>query len=332
MNFKITAEEETIDEEENEETEDVVVKPKTQSEKKMSFKITSEEETTEDIEKRKKKSEKLMIIILVVISLLSGLTVFLISNALFGKKDEPVEIDNKVDINDSNVQILYSYVSYEDKNQKNEKFIKEQSVTLNSFSNSEKFYYALQFVQPDDLSFTGELTEEKQKIYLLPDKKVKTYMQRYFGPQVTYKADDTITYTFDFKINNKNIGVLNYSDADRGFKIYFTGLEEKNDNADLVQPYYSELVSAERKEDNSLELTEKVIYTEVKEENGIYEVDIYKDYQKKRIIEKKTNLTLDELKKEPISIEKYKATAATVTYLFKVYNNSYYFYSSTISN
>ena len=301
----------------------------------MDFKIGDEIEDTTDENYKPKGNSKLPLIIVIVVSLLFGLTVFLISNALFGGKkgttEEPV-VDQQVQLTDENVQILYDYVTYGTRNHRNDKFLKEQSVTLSSFSNQERFYYALQFAQPEDFEYTKKLDDQKHKIYTISNDKIKGYMQRFFGNQVTYSTSSDIKYTFTFKINNKNVGELKYSVDNDGFDTVFTDLEEDIPE-ELVEPYYTDLVSATKKlADNSLSLVENVIYTDVQKENDVYTVNIYKDYQHTMLIETKQNLTEAQLKENPINISDYNGKTATVTYLFKVNNNSYYFDSSKINN
>ncbi len=299
----------------------------------MNFKI-EQDDSEETTSKTRIKSDKFMIIIIVVISLVCGLTVFLISNAIFGKKKTPpVEVvDTKINTSDETVQILYSYVAHDSRNKSDGKFLKNNKVLATDFTNEEKYNYALQFVQPEDLSFDGELTEKNEKIYFLNDKRIKNYMQRFFGTKVNYTNEKELTYAFDFSINNKNLGVLEYNSKDSGYNVHFIDLEDNQENKDLVEPYYTELYEALRKPDSSIEIKEKVIYTELKENAGVYELNIYKDYEKTKLIEKKSNLTLEELKSNPIQMKKYLDNAATVTYLFKVENTRFYFYSSTISN
>ncbi|MBQ6323649.1 MAG: hypothetical protein IJI22_02320 [Bacilli bacterium] len=298
----------------------------------MNFKISEEEEVKVKKSHKIKMSEKFMIVIIIAISLVSGVTVYLISNTIFGKK-KPVEVtDTKISTNDENVQILYYYVSHNRETKQDNIFVTKENVTIKDFNIEEKYYYALQFVQPEDLKFTGELTEDNEKIYLLSDEKIKGYMQRFFGSQIIYSSQKSLTYVFDFSINNKNLAVLEYSSRNKGYNVHFIDKENNEENPDLIEPYYTELSEAIKKADASLIIKEKVIYTELKENAGVYELNIYKDYQKTKLIEKKSGLSLDDLKNNPINMKKYKDTAGTITYIFRVDNTKYYFYNSSIAN
>lgn len=299
----------------------------------MDFKIGDEiEEVDENTEK---KPKKISIIVIVVVSLVIGLTVFFVSNAIFGgpnkKKDTPA-VSSAVSIEDDNVKILYDYVTYGIRGTRNDKFIKEQSVKLEDFSNYEKFYYALQFAQVEDFASTGQVNAAKQKVYNISSAKIKNYMQRFFGSKVNFSTSSVITYPFSFRINNLNVGTLTYAVERDGYDTVFTKLEENITSNALVEPYYTELVSANKKSDGSLELTEKIIYTSTVKRNNVYDIYIYKDYQHTMLLETKTNLTEEALKEKPISVNDYKEKAATITYQFNLGPSNYYFYSSTITN
>lgn len=299
----------------------------------MDFKIGDEiEETTNNTSKQ---PQKLSIIIIIVVSLVIGLTVFFVSNAFFGasnKKKEPPITNTQVSIDDDNVKILYNYVTYGVKETRNDKFIKEQSVKLEDFSNYEKFYYALQFAQAEDFASTGQVNAAKQKVYNISSAKIKNYMQRFFGNKVTFSTSSVITYPFSFRINNLNVGTLTYAVERDGYDTVFTSLEENTTSNALVEPYYTKLVNANKKSDGSLELTEKIIYTRTVPRNGVYDVYIYKDYQHTMLLETKTSLTAAALKENPISVSNYEEKAATITYQFNLSSTNYYFYSSTITN
>ncbi len=296
----------------------------------MDFKIGDDiEENTQ-----KKPNKKLSLVIIIILSIIMGLTVFLVSNTIFGeKKREDIITDTKMDLEDENVKILYQYVKYGTRNTRNDKFIKEQNVKLEDFNNYEKFYYALQFAEPEDFANIGKVNENGQKIYNISSAKVKQYMQRFFGPEVTYSTNSKITYPFNFKINNLNVGVLTYAIENEGFNTVFVSLEDDIISNNIIEPYYTKLTNATKKSDGSLELNEKIIYTElINKENNTFDINIYKDYQHTILLESKLNLTELDLKNNPINIEDYQEKAATISYLFKLSSTNYYFDSSKISN
>jgi len=94
------------------------------------------------------------------------------------------------------------------KGERNTKFIKEKNVTIDSFTNEEKFYYALQFAQVEDFKVTDKVDEKNRKVYRLYHETVKEYMQRFFGGSVQYSSDISLVYPFSFRINGNNVGYI----------------------------------------------------------------------------------------------------------------------------
>lgn len=298
----------------------------------MDFKIG---DSLEENGSEKQNNRKIPLIIVIVLSIVIGLSVFFISNLIFGdkKKDNTPNVSTNIDLEDENVKILYDYVTYGVRNKRYEKFIKEQSVKLEDFNNYEKFYYALQFAQAEDFASTGKVNENNQKIYNISTSKIRTYMQRFFGPEVTYSTNSKITYPFSFRINNLNVGTLTYAVESEGFSTVFTSFEDNIVSNNIIEPFYTELSKATKKSDGSIELIEKVLYTELVNKGGnVYDVNIYKDYQHTMLLETKTNLTEEQLKENPIKFEDYGEKVTTINYLFKLSSTNYYFYSSTINN
>ena len=293
------------------------------------FKIGDEIE--ENGEYKESKSKNIIpIVIIVVIALVCGLTVFFITNALFGKKEvkpEPI-VETPLLLTDENVEILYDYVTYGTNGERNDKFIKEPKVTLDSFSNQEKFYYALQFAQVEDFNETGKTDEKNHKIYNISDAKIRNYMQRFFGGGVTYNNSITLTYPFSFSINGQNVGIMTPS-KEGGLDTVFDGIEKPKEE-ELVKPFYAGLVAAYKEVDGTYRLEEKIIYTRVEKKDEGYTIYLYKDYGQTQLIETKLNQTEEMLKESPIDIKNYKDKGSTIKYHFGLFNNMLYFESSTI--
>ena len=155
-------------------------------------------------------------------------------------------------------------------------------------------------------------------------------MERFFGNKVTYSPNVVITYPFSFRINNKNVGTLTYSSTSDSYETIFDDLEEDIVSTEVVEPYYTELVKAMKNPDGTVELQEKVIYTESTVDNGNYVVKIYSDYEHTNLIETKQNITAEYLKQNPINIDNYLDKAGTISYLFKLNGTTLYFDSSRI--
>ena len=296
----------------------------------MDFKIGDEIE--EEKSKQKNKSNNLGLIIAIIIAIICGISVFLISNKIFGKKEvkEKPEVSTPLSLEDENVKILYDYVKYGTNGKRNDKFLTESNVTLASFQNKERFYYALQFAQVEDFVATEEKDQKGRKIYNISSSKIKSYMQRFFGGNVTYSNDIVITYPFSFRINGQNVGIMTYSEKDDGFNTVFDGLEEIDTPTELIEPYYARLTAAYKEPDGTYRLEEKAVYTDTQKDGENYTIYIYKDPAHTVLIETKTNQTENMIKQNPINIEDYKETASTITYIFKIYNSVLYFDSSTI--
>ena len=300
------------------------------------------EDSFEEVDTTKKKKKKnkirnnktIALTLVIILSLLIGIGVFIGSNAIFNKdkKKEKTPTTIQLDLKNENVDILYQYVTYGTRNQRNDKFIKNKEVTLKDFTNEEKLYYALQFAQVEDFVFTKKYNDKNQKIYSISKLKIDDYMKRFFGNQVTYTTDTEITYPFSFRINGQNVGTLKYSKTIKGYETVFDGFQDDITTKDIVEPYYAKLYQAEQKLDNTILLTEKIIYTTLEEENGLYNLTIYKDYEKTNVIEQLTGLTLEQLKNNPVKIENYLTNAGTIQYKFDINISTYYFASSKIIN
>ena len=157
-------------------------------------------------------------------------------------------------------------------------------------------------------------------------------MQRFFGGSISYATDVMFTYPFSFKINGQNVGYFTESTQADGFDVVFDGLEEDTISNNLIEPYYTELVAAYKEIDGTYTLEEKVIYTELKENEGSYTIYIYKDNDHIQLLETKLNLTKEMIKENPINMNNYKDKASTVTYHFGIFNNMLYFDSSKITS
>ena len=285
------------------------------------------------IRRKRRNNKTIAIVVVVILSLVIGLCVFLGSNAIFNpngkEKETPTSI--QLDLKNENVDILYHYVTYGTRNKRNDKFIKNSSVTIKDFTNEEKLYYALQFAQPEDFVFSKKYNDKEQKIYNFSKIKLDDYIKRFFGDGVVYSTEGTLTYPFSFRINGQNVGIMTYSQTKRAYETVFDGLQEDIKSTDPIEPYYTKLVSAEQNLDNSITIKEKIIYTELEQNGDSYMLSVYKDYNKASIIERKQNVTLEDLKKNPIKVDNYINNCATIEYTFKVgLSNNYYFASSKI--
>ena len=130
----------------------------------MDFKISDDiEEVTP--KKKKNMSNGMKMVIVIIVSLVAGVSVFLISNYFFGEKTEAPITSEVVSLTDSNVQEAYSYVTYGTLGQRFKKFVSEANVSQNSFTNQEKFAYAFMLSSKEDFIPTGNKDENGLNIY-----------------------------------------------------------------------------------------------------------------------------------------------------------------------
>ncbi len=297
----------------------------------MDFKIGDDFDENGNV-KEHKVNKKIAIAMVAIIAIVIGLVVFFVSNAIFGDSgDDETPVDTQVELSDENVQILYKYVAYKDNGYGNDKFLKETATHNNEFTDEEKMYYILQFLQPSDLQFEGNVNDKKQKVYVLSISKLKSYLPRFFGNDPGFTPPAKMTYKFGFKINDLSVAEFTFSEDEQIYNVVFNKEESKKE--ELVKPFYTKLTSALKKADGTLILTEKVIYATSEKADDTYNVKIFKDYGHTTTIMENRGLTEEQVKTNPISIDNYLEKAATVTYTFGVnkINRNYYFDSSTIT-
>lgn len=288
------------------------------------------------------------IIIVVLLALAVGLIIFYITNPLFNEPQEGPFVQD-VELTDGNVRILYDYVSYTADEVRNDVFVTNDLVTKDSMSDKDKLYFALQFASPEDFISTGKRDKLNNQIFNISDKKIDAYMKRFFGSEIKYSNVKQYEYTLNFTEEVKYVASLSYSYENQGYdtilKKIETEKEDKNSKDDkdtskdkeeeekvYVKPFYTKLVKANLYEDQTLELQERIIYTEVSEKNDLYTIKVFGDIRHQNLIETRNNLTESQMKNSVFNLNEYMNDAATVTYTFKTEQNKYYFYSSTVTN
>lgn len=302
----------------------------------MDFKISEDFVEEKNDDNKKKDNGVLKLIVIVVFALIAFILVFLVLNSIFNPKTKSTPktttvTEEKKPLTESNVKILYDYVTYNaNGGVRYDIFVKNKKVNIDTFTEEEKYYYALQYVQVEDFSYTGKQDSNNNKIYTISNRKIKKYMEYFFGKGVKYSTDLTVKYPFSFSINDKNVGIMTYNATTSSFDTVF--IKEENAKEEyIVEPYLGKLVEAYKEADGGYKLVEKLVYVYVKKQaDGKYEVTISKDYDHKSVIESSVDQTEEDLKK--IKIDKYIDKAATITYNFKIKDTSniLYFYSSEI--
>lgn len=295
----------------------------------MDFKIG--DEISEEDNSKKGMSNGVKMAIVIGVSLVTGFSVFFITNMFFGpKKDNSVPVTTEtLELTDSIVTDAYEYVTYGVNKKRNDKFLKENKVTVDDFTNEEKFYYALMFAGSSDFTVSGKKDENGLNIYSISNDKINNYMQKYFGDKITYTTSEPIQMTFNFSMENKNQGQMKYDLESDAFLTTFSSQQEVSN--DLIEPYYYKLSEATKTE-KGLELKEKVIYTDlVKVSDDNYTINIYSDYGKTKLLESIPNMSGAAILQNPILIDNYEQRATEITYTFRKNDSGYYFESSSIT-
>lgn len=272
----------------------------------------------------RQKNRRTAQIIVIVVSLLLGLIIYLIFHFAISKNQKK-ENYVSLDINSTEVRTLYSYVTYGTRGKRNTKFLYHSYVDMNSFTDAEKYYYAFQFVKKDDFINTKERNSSYQKIYSLPENTLRQYMELFFGPNVKYSNDVHLNYVFPFKIYKSNTAQIEYNSKRKAFDFVFNrnmGEDEELDD------YFTVLDSAYRKEDGTIVLREKVVYLDFQQNQDVYNVLFYKDYQHQVYLGAKEGISSSMINSSIFDWN--QGNTSYIDYSFFLNGVDYYFGSSQI--
>ncbi len=273
-------------------------------------------------------NKKFTTIVITTVSILCGILVFVIVYLIFNPKEKPEEINTSIDINNQTVQELYKNITYGMNGIRYEKFIKEPRVTLDDFSNYEKYYYALSFIKDSDFQDTGSNNQSKTEIYSLSSDKIASYMRKYFGDDVTYEKKSSIVYTFQ-QVNkmNKNTGTLKYDDTNKKYTIVFTSRQPIRFQTLASKKYFAKLAKANQVKEDEIELIEDIIYTRCDQnQSRTYSCNLFKDYENTVRIGEKVGVSAD----TEIDFEEFENHTQIIYRFKKSMEGNYVFKSSKI--
>jgi hypothetical protein len=281
---------------------------------------------------KKKNSKTKQIIILIVVAIVLGLLVYFISSLFFHTGNNSGEpsggLSTTLSVDDPEVESIYEMVTYgRDTNNLN-KFLREQSVMLRDFSNYEKYYYALSLLRSRDLNPVEEEEEEVSNQYTIEDAAIDEMMKSYFGDDVSYLKQGTLSITLGHSLEEGNSLSLTYNVTDEQYEV--TLQTTTPDSSRLIPVALYGLESASRDEDGTITLVERVVYLTSDVANNTVGYQIYRDASHTMLITSQENIPLEEYQKNPITIEDYMDQGNIVTYQFREDNGEYYFYRSTI--
>lgn len=273
-------------------------------------------------------NKKFTAIVITVVSILCGLLVFIIVYIIFNPKAKPPEKNTSIDLGNQTVQELYNNVKYGMNGVRYEKFIKEPNVTIDDFTNYEKYYYALSFIKDSDFQDTGTNNDSKTEIYSLSNDKISSYMRKFFGDDITYDKKTSIVYTFS-QVNkmNKNTGTLKYDDTSKKYTIVFTSRQPIRIQTLASKKFYSKLVKATQVNENEIELVEDIIYTKCSQnQSKTYSCTLYKDYENTVRIGEKIGVSAD----TEMNYDEYEDHTQIIYRFKKSMEGNYVFKSSKI--
>lgn len=285
------------------------------------------ESNTEAATNTNNVNKKFTLIIVIAVALFFGLTVFIILSLIMNNKNKVNNTPKELEITSKEVRSLYNMVTFTELGTRNTKFMKESEVTIDNFTNYEKYNFALSLVKVSDFTETGQ-TNNGLHEYSIDKNKINEYMKTFFGTNVTYSTNSIIEHTYNFRKDNNNTGSLKYYPEENKYKIYFTSNKEEIPDTMENKRYFTKLYKAEEVNDQ-LTLYEKIVYTKCsKNTTNTYNCLLYRDYD--RTIEVDEVKGLDE--DSEIKFDEVKESNE-IKYLFKKdVEGNYYFFSSKTNN
>ena len=281
------------------------------------------ERKVRNAEERQKNRRNAQIIVIVA-SLFAGIIIYLFFSLLLNRNNKT---DNNValDINSQEVRTLYSYVTHGTRGKRNTKFLYNSFVDINSFSDAEKYYYAFQFLKADDFVDTKKRNASYRKIYSLSDALVRRNMELFFGPNVKYSHDIHFNYVFPFKIYKSNVASIDYNSKRNAYDVVFHSFMDVDEEMD---DYFTLLDSAYRKEDGTIVIREKVVYLDYQQNQDIYNVLFYKDFNHQIYLGAKEGVTSSMINSSIFDWN--QGNTSYIDYSFFLNGVDYYFGSSQI--
>ena len=295
-------------------------------------KINSLEEYDEYVKTEEKRNffRVFYKVLAVVFACLVGFLIYALLSFALDKGPNETEVD----INSSDIRALYSYVTYGNNGIRNTKFIYNPTVNINSFSNDDKFYYALEFASTNDFVYDENYNKKNNntgpdKIYFLSDSKIRQYMTTFFGDNVTFSPNDyNKDYHFSFKIGKNNVGTMKYNPTQGGFDVVFKKYEN-DEFKPALKDYYTSLYQAVRMDDGAIKIREKIVYLSDEAEGENRTVFIYKDKGHQVLLGQMPNVTEEVYNYGVIDFSTIPATSY-VEYTFGLNGVKYYFKESKI--
>lgn len=183
-----------------------------------------------------------------------------------------------------------------------------------------------------DITKTSE-NWEYGTYYAIEGSKVENILKEYFGSSFTFDRNKIVSTStsVDFSPNGEGSGMTftSYDGVNDKYKLTFSGIGGTSGPSATITN--QEIVSASRKNDE-ITVTSKAIYINTQNNANSIQYDIYSDSNKANLIESLT-YSYEEVSSKSISVESYLEKASTITYQFKLDQNTnkYYFAGSRIN-
>lgn len=266
-------------------------------------------------------------IIIIVCAIIFGVVVYFVSDMIFNgssrNTNDTPNLATTLSVDDPEVESLYEMVTYGRDDSTLNKYLKEQFVRAEDFSNYEKFYYSFSGLRNRDLE------EVEDGTYAISESTVDQLMQDYFGDDISYLKQGEIPIVLSSSLDQGNTLLLSYQGEDVEFTTSISTTEEVQSR--VVPIYMSELESATRDGDGMITLTERVIYLTSEQTGDSISYRIYRDYDHTMLLDSRENVSLSDYQNNPVSIDDYMNTGNVVTYQFQQNDDgNYYFYQSSI--
>ena len=256
--------------------------------------------------------------IILTVSFVTFITVYFITDALINGGNKATEAplkDTPMTLNDEMVTYLYGNVSFAIRGMRNPIFFKNEKVTIDSFSNNDKFFFVTRYLTSSDFTAiyeevdvtggtttttteTTTTTDEngntstetntdvsvdentdtvmKIKEFSISNDTIKAAMEDFFGDGVTYNYEGEIPFAANFTVDGYNAGLLRYDSNSDSFLIDFDRNSDLTAETVPIKPVYGELISAIRMAKTSnIIIKEQVIFTQYVEHKG--EVTVNED-------------------------------------------------------
>lgn len=266
------------------------------------------------IKEKKPKSKVATVVIIFLVFLNLALSLYIIYDkkiyqlafSFFQKEEEKKSIDlvENLSVDDETVSTLYSYLA-----PIKERFVMNSQVFAADLSEEEAKAFALSLLKEEDFEkvegeeFDG--VEYRLKAVFLEDAITKI-----LGKDYSVSKDD-LKKPYYQKYSNELKGdvLLSYDATFDSYQVMFEDPSEKE-----VEPFYTKLVKAEKK-NNQIILTEKVVYTLEEKEK----VSLYSDWGLSHLLEEEI---------ADIDMDDFLDDASNVIYTFEKVGKNYQFISS----